>query len=66
MLPLLLNVPDITCDHCVAAITECVSSVPGVDTVDVDLALRTVSVTGRPDHAAVAAAIDDAGYTVEG
>lgn len=63
---LLLNVPDITCDHCVNAITECVSGVPGVDTVHVDLASKRVSVTGRPDRAAVAAAIDDAGYTVEG
>lgn len=66
MLSLVLNVSDITCGHCVNAITECVSGLPGVETVDVDLASRTVSITGHPDRAAVVAAIDDAGYTVEG
>jgi len=63
---LFLNVTDLTCGHCVSAITECVSAVPGVDAVHVDLATRTVSVTGQPDRTSVAAAIDEAGYTVEG
>lgn len=55
-----------TCEHCVAAITEDVSAVPGVTDVKVDLAggRVTVSSDGELDDAAVRAAIDEAGYEV--
>ena len=38
--------------------------VPGVTGVEVDLKAGTVRVDGEPDRAAVAAAIEDAGYDV--
>jgi copper chaperone len=54
------------CGHCVAAITSAVMGLPGVTAVDVDLGGAEVRVDGTPDSAAVAAAIEDAGYAVIG
>ena len=59
---LLLSVPDMSCDHCVRAITAEVSCVPGVDDVDVQLPTRTVRVSGSATEAAVREAIAEAGY----
>ncbi len=39
---------------------------PGVDSVHVDIAARTVRVEGAAPDAAVRSAIDDAGYDVAG
>lgn len=61
--PTLYSVPEISCDHCVAAITGAVSPLDGVESVVVDLAAKTVAVTGG-DPDSVVAAIDDAGYDV--
>ncbi len=59
------SVPDVSCEHCRAAITSEVSVVPGVEAVDVDLEAKTVTVTGEPlDEGAIIAAIADAGYEV--
>ncbi|MBK5306043.1 MAG: heavy-metal-associated domain-containing protein [Frankiaceae bacterium] len=59
------SVPEISCGHCVEAITGEVTKLAGVTDVTVDLASKTVAVTGAEiDDAAVAAAVDDAGYTV--
>lgn len=58
------DVPDISCDHCVAAITGAVSPLEGVDAVDVSVDAKTVTVTGEFDDAAVRSAIDDAGYDI--
>ena len=59
------TVDGMTCDHCVKAITSEVTQLAGVDAVAVDLASKTVRVSGDDvDDAAVAAAIDEAGYTV--
>jgi copper chaperone len=59
------SVPDISCGHCRTAITSEVSTVAGVESVDVDLDAKTVSVTAEPlDEQAVIAAIDEAGYEV--
>ena len=56
-------VPDMSCDHCVVAITEEVSQVAGVDSVQVDLASKRVDVGGPDlDDAAIRAAIAEAGY----
>jgi len=58
-------VPDVSCDHCRTAIVREVSAVAGVETVEVDLETKTVTVTGDPlDEAAIVAAIDVAGYEV--
>jgi len=59
------SVPDISCGHCRAAITSEVSTVAGVESVEVDLDAKTVTVTAEPlDEAAIIAAIDEAGYEV--
>jgi copper chaperone len=57
------RVAGMTCDHCTIAVTAEVAQVPGVASVDVDLDTKLVRVHGADvDHAAVAAAIDEAGY----
>ena len=59
------SVPDISCGHCRTAITSEVSTVAGVETGDVDLDAKTVTVTGEAlDETAIVAAIDQAGYEV--
>jgi copper chaperone len=56
-------VAGMTCSHCKAAVTEEVSHVVGVSSVDVDLDSKLVRVHGTGvDDAAVRAAIDEAGY----
>jgi len=61
------TVEGMTCGHCVGAVTGEVSKVSGVTGVRVDLEAKTVTVTGDGiDDAAVAAAVDEAGYTVAG
>jgi copper chaperone len=58
------TVVGMTCDHCVHAVTGEVSAVPGIDSVAVDLASGALTVDGpaADDRAAVAAAVDEAGY----
>ncbi len=59
------TVEGMSCQHCVDAITGEVTKLDGVSAVDVDLDAKTVAVSGDPlDDDAVAAAIDEAGYTV--
>jgi len=60
------TVEGMTCSHCVAAVTQEVSAIPGVTAVAVDLATGHVTVTADADPAteAVAAAVDEAGYTL--
>jgi copper ion binding protein len=59
------SVTGMTCQHCVNAITSEVGQVDGVSSVMVDLGAKTVTVDGGADDAAVRAAIDEAGYTVD-
>lgn len=63
-----LIVEGMTCDHCVRAVHDELSQVAGVTSVDVDLASGRVQVAAtRPIGAEVlAAAVDEAGYTVAG
>ncbi|CAO5251787.1 heavy-metal-associated domain-containing protein [Frankia sp. AgKG'84/4] len=66
MATLTMQVPDISCGHCKAAIEQAVGQIPGVVTVSVDVAATSVRVE-RADGVAVAsieAAIVEAGYTV--
>jgi copper chaperone len=59
------SVTGMTCAHCAAAVTEEVGAVPGVTSVEVDVAAGTVVVTGEEiDDGAVRAAVDEAGYGV--
>ena len=59
------TIPDMSCQHCVNAITSAVTGVPGVTAVAVDLEAGTVAITGETlDDVAIRAAIDEAGYEV--
>lgn len=59
-----VRVTGMTCEHCVASVTEEVSELDGVTAVAVDLASGDVQITSnRPlTHDAIAAAVDEAGY----
>jgi copper chaperone CopZ len=57
------SVPGISCAHCGHAITGEVSKVVGVTDVQVDVAAKTVAVSGSAvDDSSVRAAIAEAGY----
>ncbi|WP_232796883.1 heavy-metal-associated domain-containing protein [Blastococcus atacamensis] len=62
------TVTGMTCGHCVTAVTEEVSALPGVTDVDVDLATGGLTVTSEQpvDESAVRAAVEEAGYEVSG
>ena len=62
------TVVGMTCGHCVSAVTEEVSQVPGVTGVDVDLPSGGLTVTSDApvDDDAVRAAVEEAGYEVAG
>lgn len=62
-------VAGMTCSHCVRAVTDELSTLPGVIGVTVDLVADgvspvTVTSDGPLDPEQVAAAIDEAGYTL--
>ncbi|MGR7026483.1 heavy-metal-associated domain-containing protein [Geodermatophilus sp. URMC 62] len=60
------TVVGMTCGHCVSAVTEEVSGLPGVTDVAVDLASGGLTVTSEApvDDDAVRAAVEEAGYEV--
>jgi copper chaperone len=59
------SVPAIHCGHCRDAVTREVAAVEGVQSVDVDLDGKLVTVTGSGlDDTALRAAIEEAGYEV--
>jgi copper chaperone len=62
------TVAGMTCGHCVRAVTEEVTAIPGVTDVQVDLASGVVTVTSETpvDQSAVKAAADEAGYDLVG
>jgi copper chaperone CopZ len=59
------RVPEMSCSHCEEAVTSCLFAVAGVETVEVDLRSKLVTVRGTGlDDAALRATIDEAGYEV--
>jgi copper chaperone len=62
------TVAGMTCSHCVNAVTEEVSAVPGVTAGDVDLSTGGLTVTSTEpvDEGAVRAAVEEAGYEIAG
>ncbi len=58
------TVTGMTCEHCVASVTEEVQEIPGVQDVSVTLETGAVSVTSDQgvDDGAVKAAVEEAGY----
>jgi copper chaperone len=65
------RVTGMTCDHCVRAVTDEVSAIPGVRDVEVDLVaggestVRVVSEDALPEDT-VREAVDEAGYQLAG
>lgn len=62
-----IQVAGMTCGHCVSAVTEELTQLPGVTDVSIDLVAdgtSPVTVTSEQplDGTAVAAAVDEAGY----
>ncbi|MFI7212472.1 heavy-metal-associated domain-containing protein [Micromonospora maritima] len=62
------TVTGMTCEHCVRAVTEELSALPGVEEVRVDLAGGTATVTSDAPLPveSVRAAVDEAGYEMVG
>lgn len=60
------RIKGMTCGHCVAAVSQEVSAVDGVESVNVDLdsASMTVSSADPLDLEVIRAAVDEAGYEV--
>lgn len=57
------TVPAMSCGHCKQAVSAELAAVAGVDTVDVDLDTKLVTVRGHGlDDSALRAAIEEAGY----
>ncbi|WP_405179247.1 cation transporter [Nocardia sp. NBC_01377] len=60
------TVSGMSCEHCSNAITGALTALPGVDSVDVEIATGKVTVTGASSgaHDVIRAAVDEAGYEV--
>lgn len=59
------RVAGMSCAHCVAAVTEQVSQIPGTDEVEVNLENGSLAIRGEGiDAAAVKAAVEQAGYSL--
>ena len=57
------TVPGMHCGHCKQAVSEELAAVEGVQSVDVDLETKLVTVVGSGlDDSKLRAAIDEAGY----
>ncbi|MFT4039055.1 MAG: heavy-metal-associated domain-containing protein [Thermomicrobiales bacterium] len=62
-----VTAPDISCAHCAAAITQAVGAIPGVQSVDVDIASKRVTIGHQPGKVAlaeIARVMDDEGYPI--
>ena len=63
---MVLNVEDMSCGHCVRRVEDALKTVPGVESVRVDLAAGTAEVRYDDVTAgldAFRAAVEEAGYT---
>jgi copper chaperone len=63
----IIKVEGMSCEHCVKAVSGAVSAVDGVDSVDVDLAAGTATVTYDPDKTTleqIGSEIEDQGFDV--
>jgi copper chaperone len=58
------TVTGMTCGHCVASVTEEISEIPGVESVDVVLDSGAVTVTSSQplEEQSVRTAVEEAGY----
>ncbi|HUY98707.1 MAG TPA: heavy-metal-associated domain-containing protein [Thermomicrobiaceae bacterium] len=60
------RVPDVSCEHCVNAITKELAQIPGVRHVDVNLDTKLVTVKSDDlvSDGALRAGIEEAGYDI--
>jgi copper chaperone len=59
------SVKGMTCEHCVAAVSAEIGALPGISSVDVDLASGALLVSGSEiDGNAVRIAVEEAGYSL--
>jgi copper chaperone len=59
-----LQVENMTCGHCVRAVTQAVQEVDAAAQVEVDLASKSVKINSATPLAPLKSAIADAGYPV--
>ncbi|GHO42075.1 heavy-metal-associated domain-containing protein [Ktedonospora formicarum] len=62
-----LNIPAMSCQHCVQTITKTLAGLPGTQNVQVDLATKTVRLTTDTEavpRSGIESALADAGYPV--
>ena len=65
----IIRVDGMSCQHCVKAVSGAVNALPGIESVEVDLAAKTVAVAhdaAKSSLEAIKAAIEDQGYDVVG
>lgn len=60
-----LTVPDMTCGHCKASVLSALGAVPQAGDVAVDLATKTVTVTGPAQAEALVRALDQVGFPAQ-
>jgi copper chaperone CopZ len=60
------TVPGVSCGHCVKAITDELTRIPGIEQVDVDLATKHVTVRHNDNvtDAQIQTGIEEAGYDI--
>jgi copper chaperone len=64
-----ISITGMTCGHCVSAVKNELSELPGVENVDVDLvdggtSTATITSSAPLDAASIDGAVSEAGYTV--
>jgi copper chaperone len=57
------HLPDMTCGHCVAAVTEAVKSLDAGATLDFEREARRVKIVSELSREALSQALSEAGYT---
>lgn len=57
-----LSVPDMSCGHCKASVTQALGSVAGTSAIEVDLTSRQVHLTSTAPDAALLAALNEVGF----
>ena len=56
------SIPDMSCGHCVKAITQALHLFDPVATLNINLPTRTITVQTTQDRQAIATALTEAGY----
>lgn len=66
MSKVIFNVPEVSCQHCVASIKSAVEALEGVTSVTVDLAKKTAEIEYSipADESQIKEAIEDTGFDV--